>query len=405
MNTILIIGMILLSGFIFGELAVKLKLPKVTGYLIGGLILNPQVSHIVEPDFMEGMEFIVDLSLAVITFAIGGHLTFKEFRTLGKSIFSIAFMQAEVTLLVVALGMYAVFSLFPTLIPFDPLYVVPFVLLMGALALPTDPAVLLAIKNEYHTKGEVTSTVFGIAAIDDVLTFANWAIIVGIAKMTLNAGETSLASTIGMVALSLLITVVIGVVCGLIFNLISKILPRDDRQFFMISLFGMLLSCFGLAKMLKVDEMLSTMVMGFVVVNYNMYKNHAFQLLERYSEEMIFVLFFTLSSMQIDLLSLDKALLLIALFILFRFIGKWSGAKSGAIISKASKNVRKHTIWGLIPQGGIIIGLALSLNEYEMFNPVTELIISIVIGAVIVQELISPMLIKRSLRKVGEISL
>jgi Kef-type K+ transport system membrane component KefB len=403
MNSVLIIGMILLTGFLFGEIAVKLKLPKVTGYLMGGLLLNPQVTHVVEPGFMEGLEFIIDLSLAVITFAIGGHLTYKEFKTLGKSIFTIAVLQAELTLVAVALGLYAVFTFFPALVPFDPLYITPFVLLMGALALPTDPAVLLAIKNEYHAKGEVTSTIFGIAAIDDVLTFANWAVIVGIAKAALSVESAGIGKTFGLVALSLLLTVVIGVVCGIIFNLITKILPREDKNFLVISLFGMLLSCFGLAKMLGVDEMLSTMVMGFVVVNYNIYRSHIFQLLERYTEELIFVLFFTLSSMQIDLLSLDKAFYLVILFIVIRFAGKWAGAKSGALLSGASRNVRKHTIWGLVPQGGIIIGLALSLSEYKIFNPITELIISIVIGAVIIQELLSPMLIKRSLRRVGEI--
>jgi len=403
MNSILIIGMILLTGFLFGEIAVKLKLPKVTGYLMGGLLLNPQVTHIVEPGFMEGMEFIIDLSLAVITFAIGGHLTYKEFRTLGKSIFTIAVLQAELTLVAVALGLYAFFSFFPALVPFDPIYIAPFVLLMGALALPTDPAVLLAIKNEYHAKGEVTSTIFGIAAIDDVLTFANWAVIVGVAKAALSAESEAIGNTIAMVALSLLLTVVIGVACGVIFNLITKVLPREDKNFLVISLFGMLLSCFGLAKMLGVDEMLSSMVMGFVVVNYNIYRSHIFQLLERYTEELIFVLFFTLSSMQIDLLSLDKAFYLVILFIVIRFAGKWAGARSGALLSGASRNVKKHSIWGLIPQGGIIIGLALSLSEYKIFNPVTELIISIVIGAVIIQELLSPMLIKRSLRRVGEI--
>jgi len=403
MNSILIIGMILLTGFLFGEIAVKLKLPKVTGYLMGGLLLNPQVTHIVEPGFMEGMEFIIDLSLAVITFAIGGHLTYKEFRTLGKSIFTIAVLQAELTLVAVALGLYAFFTFFPALVPFDPIYITPFVLLMGALALPTDPAVLLAIKNEYHAKGEVTSTIFGIAAIDDVLTFANWAVIVGIAKAALSAESEGIGNTIAMVALSLLLTVAIGVACGIIFNLITKVLPREDKNFLVISLFGMLLSCFGLAKMLGVDEMLSTMVMGFVVVNYNIYRSHIFQLLERYTEELIFVLFFTLSSMQIDLLSLDKAFYLVILFIVIRFAGKWAGARSGALLSGASRNVKKHSIWGLIPQGGIIIGLALSLSEYKIFNPVTELIISIVIGAVIIQELLSPMLIKRSLRRVGEL--
>ena len=403
MDTVLIIGLVLLSGFIFGELAVKWHLPKVTGYLVGGLILNPQVSGIIPEGFTEGTTFIIDLSLAVITFAIGGHLTFKEFRTLGKSIFTMAILQAELTLIAVAAAFYGLFVAFPGLVPFDAIYVVPFVLIMGALALPTDPAVLLAIKNEYHARGPVTSTVFGIAAIDDVLTFANWAVIIAIVKTLLEATAPGAGYAILHVVVSLSLTVVIGVVSGMIFNFITRLLPRQDKSFLVISLFGMMLSCFGLSKMVGADEMLSTMVMGFVVVNYNLYRNHVFQLLERYTEELIFVLFFTLSSMQINLLSLDKAAMFIGFFIVMRFVGKWSGSTAGALISGASTKVRKNTVWGLIPQGGIIIGLALSLSEIPSLHTLTELIISIVIGAVIIQEIISPLIIKRSLTKAGEI--
>ncbi len=404
MNVILLIGVILLTGFLFGEIAVKLKLPKVTGYLVGGLLLNPQINPLHNlSEAMGEMHFIIDLALAIITFAIGGHLTFASLKKLGKSIFIMAFLQAELTLLAVALGMYALFSLFPGLLPFEPLYLVPFILLMGALALPTDPAVLLAVQNEYHAKGEVTSTIFGIAAIDDILTFVNWAVIIGFAKMSLKMGEGGSTHTLGAVAVSLLITVAMGVAAGILFNIITKLLPRDDNNFLIISLFGVLLSCFGLAKVFHGDEMLSTMVMGFVVVNYNPYRSHVFKLLEHYTEELIFVLFFTLSSMQIKLLSLNEAFLLILLFILLRFAGKWTGAKTGALLSHASTNVRRYTIWGLIPQGGIIIGLALSLSEHEVFKPITGLIISIVIGAVIIQELLSPMFIKTALRKVKEI--
>ena len=403
MSPILIIGVILLSGFVFGELAGLIKLPKVTGYLVGGLLLNPQVTHVIPTDFMHGMDFIIDLSLAVITFAIGGHLPYKELQKLGKSIFSIAILQAEVTLVVVAAGIFLSLQYIPGVADLDAIYFLPFALLLGSLALPTDPAVLLAVKNEYKANGEVTDTVFGIAAVDDVLTFVNWAVIFAMAKMLLTPASAGMGHALGVVSLSLLLTVVVGVVCGIIFNFLTKILPRDDKNFLVISLFGMLLSCFGVAKLLAVDEMLSTMIMGFVVVNYNMYRSHIFQLLERYTEELIFVLFFTLSSMQINLLSLDKAVILIALFIVFRFVGKWSGTISGSLLSHASRKVKKYAIWGLLPQGGIIIGLALSLDEFPAFDPFKDLIISIVIGAVIIQELSTPLMIKRALKKAGEI--
>lgn len=64
--------------------------------------------------------------------------------------------------------------------------------------------------------------------------------------------------------------------------------------------------------------------------------------------------------------------------------------------------MKKYAIGGL-PQGGIIIGLALSLDEFPAFDTFKDLIISIVIGAVIIQELSTPLMIKRALKKAGEI--
>ena len=75
----------------------------------------------------------------------------------------------------------------------------------------------------------------------------------------------------------------------------------------------------------------------------------------------------------------------------------------GAKAVNAKKTIEKYTAGGLIPQGGIVIGLVLLLNQYPQFDPFFEILLTIVMGAVIINELIGPMTARYSLYKTGDI--
>jgi Kef-type K+ transport system membrane component KefB len=163
--------------------------------------------------------------------------------------------------------------------------------------------------------------------------------------------------------------------------------------------------CFGTATALGVDELLSTMVLGIYVTNFNPKRNIIFKILERYTEGLIFVLFFTLSSMQLNFSVLFTYIILVVFFVIFRTIGKVLGTVTGAALAESPANVRKYTAGGLIPQGGIVVGLALLIKQNMAFDKISDIIISIVIGATVVHELIGPVLSKMALKKAGEITL
>ena len=145
------------------------------------------------------------------------------------------------------------------------------------------------------------------------------------------------------------------------------------------------------------------MAMGAFVVNFNKMREKIFKILERYTEELIFVLFFTISAMHLKFSVLSTSYILILFFVLFRTIGKVAGSKLGAHLAKSSTNVKKYVAGGLIPQGGIVIGLALLLKQNNSFDQIADIIISVIIGATIIHELVGPVIAKISLKKAGEI--
>lgn len=404
LSPILVFAVILCFGFLCGEIAEKLKLPKVTGFILAGVLLNPDVSHVISPTFADHTAVITNVALSFITFSVGGTLLYSRVKRLGKQIIYITLLEAEMAFLFVALGMLPVLA-FLLRIP-DATWVATFIplgLLLACLASPTDPSATLAVVHEYKAHGPVTSTVMGVAAFDDVTGILNYSIAVVVAQALSGGQGVQLSGLVVEPAFSIGGAVLLGITFGFAFNIVTMVLKRETEGALIVVVFGMLAGCFGLATILGVDELLATMSMGVVVVNYNRRREKIFKMLERYTEEMIFVLFFTLSGMHLTVSVLLSNWYLIVFFVLLRSMGKVTGAVLGATLGGASKKVRKYAVGGLIPQGGIVVGLALLLKQNPAFSEISNIVLNVIIGATVVHELIGPVLSRWAIQAAGEI--
>jgi len=406
MSAILIIGIILGIGFLAGELVQLLYLPRITGYILAGIALNPQLSSVIPPDFALHTDPVIDLALSFITFSVGGTLLLGKLKKLGRTILTITVLEAECAMLVVVIGFFLAAIVLDQLhiltLAVEPLIIS---LLLGVLASPTDPSATLAVAHQYHAKGEVTTTIMGVAASDDVLGIINFSLGIALAHMVATHAGFSVSRSIVLPLYQILGGIAIGVCFGLIFNRMTGWFRRESEGELIVLIFAMLGLCFGGARLALTDELLATMAMGCVIVNFNPQQEKIFSMLQRYQEELIFVFFFTLSSMHLDLSVMPAAAPYIALFVLLRTIGKTVGAYTGAVLSGASPAVRRYTFLGLLPQGGIVIGLALIINRNPDFAPVANLVMAIVIGATVVHEIAGPIVSRIGLRKAGEITL
>ncbi len=404
MDIIFYSGIILFAGFIFGELASLIKLPKVTGYILAGVLLNPELIHFIPKEITIHTDFITDVSLSFITFSVGGTLLFSKIKQLGKSITLITVFEAELAFLFVFIGL---FLLAPFLIHISSASILtvylPLALFFGALASPTDPSSTLAVMHQYKAKGKVSSTIMGVAAFDDIFGLLNFSIALSIAEVIVSGGGFEFSTSIISPLYKIFGALFLGAIMGYILNRLSVFVKKETAGNLIVVIFSVLLTAFGLANYIGVDELLTTMSVGIIVVNFNPYQERIFAILTENTEELIFVLFFTLSGLQLDFSILFNYLPLALIFVILRFSGKYLGTKIGGNLSKADAKVKKYTFGGLIPQGGIVIGLALLIKQHAEFSHIADIIISVIIGATIIHEFIGPIFAKISLKKAGEI--
>jgi len=404
MQPSLIIGIIIFLGFLFGELVSKINLPRISGYILAGIILNPGLFGFIPGDFSENTEIITNIALSFITFSVGGTLLVSRIRKLGKSIFTITFLESELAFLFVVAGLTFSLPYFIQIGSGDIVFAyLPVALLIGSMASPTDPSATLAVMHEYKAKGSVSSTVMGIAAFDDALGIINYSIAIAIAHSLINNIDFNVMHSVIHPIINIIISIGLGSIMGFVLTGLIKLTERETDGVLIVEVIGLLLICFGVSSFFNLDELLSTMSMGAIVVNFSSKRERIFKLLERYIEELILVLFFVLAGMHLNFSVISSSLVLVAVFVVLRTFGKFLGVYIGAHISKSPQKVKKYTFGGLIPQGGIVIGLALMVNQNQSFSEFSDIVIGVIIGATIVHELIGPISAKIALSKANEL--
>lgn len=404
MEFTLVAGVILGLGFLFGEIAQKFFLPKVTGYILAGIFLKLDIFGLLPSHFLDHTDFITNIALAFITFSVGGTLLYSRIRELGKAVISITLFEACMAVLFVFCGFIIVSYLFQGIVPISWIgMIVPLSILLGTFASPTDPATTLAVSHEYRARGNVSSTILGIAALDDAFGIIIFSLGLSIAELALQHSGFSFFSAFIKPLIVIVGGISVGIVFALIFNKLTSLFKRATKGTYIVLILGMITICLSVANMLGFDELLATMAMGCVVGNLNPHQRDFFEMMEHYIEELIFVLFFTISGMYFDINAIANSYIFIILFVLFRSSGKLIGARTGASVARAPENVTKYTGLGLIPQGGIVIGLALIIKTHPGLTEIADSIINIVIGATVIHELVGPVSVKVGLQKAGEI--
>ncbi len=405
MNILLTIGVLLIFGYIAGLLLDKISLPRIIGYIAVGIIFSPSTFILVNKDILEATQPIMDICLSFIAFEVGGALKWSRIREHEKEIISITLLASFFPYLFITIGIFAFYISFPGLLYFDSSVLLSFAILLGALSSSTAPAATLAVLHQYKARGKVSDTILGIAALDDVLGILLFSLTLGAVGIIEGGQEVLFENAILNSFYKIISAILIGVSLAFIMKIIAKLFKINTESQWVIVLFALIILCVGISQLLNTDEILANMTMGVVIVNK--FENHrsVFRILERYTEEFVFLFFFLLSGLHLDALSIPHAVIPIAIFVILRIVGKFTGAYTGAWMVRADRSIQRYTAGGLLPQGGIVIGLVLSVCQKEQFSDISEILLTTIMGATIINELIGPFAARYSLFKSGEIKL
>lgn len=376
----------------------RFKIPAVTIYVILGVIGGISIVHVYNIEIIEELDFVSKIALGLISFVIGSELDKKVIKSLGKSIFFIAFFEAFLAFVLVLLAVYFIMGF--------PLY---YALILGAVASATAPAATVYVIRQYKSKGPLTSTIMGVVGIDDAISLIIYVFASIFAMNMMKAdADLSVVKAILSPVLSILKCAGIGAAAGYLYLLILK--KVRDNEIIIMAIMGFIIALLGISEYLDISELLTIMTFGAFLSNANSFvTQRAKKTLESFNP--IFLpLFFILAGARLNITLIGTIGLLGVVYTLARFTGKVAGASLGAVLGKASKNVKKLIGFSLIPQVGVAIALALSVNQRfgkgafgKEGEQLASIVLNVLLFTTIFTEIVGPLLTKMALKKAGEI--
>jgi Kef-type K+ transport system membrane component KefB len=396
MNQVLAIGAIVVAGLAGGLAAEKVKLPRISGYIVVGILLGHAALNIIPPEAVESLDPVTEIALGVIAFLIGGSLKVESLRGLGKSVTWITLLQSLGAWFLVTLVLALVV---PLIIPGETFWQTyfPMALIIGAISCATAPAATMAVISEYRAKGPMTTTLLAVVALDDAVAVAAFAIARGVSQpLAKPTANTPLSQVLGIPLLGIVEALALGVALGAALVYLNRLVK--SHQLLLVAVLGAVMLCAGIAIRLDISLIMANMAIGFVVTN-KARREEAFLVVEEI-EDILYVMFFVLAGLHFDLSMLKIAGLLALSIVAARYTGKYAGTWIGGTISHAPEAVRRYLGLALLPQAGVAVGLVLLAEK--TFPAFGSVMLAAVLTSVIVNELITPPLTKYALFKAGE---
>jgi Kef-type K+ transport system membrane component KefB len=403
------LGFALLAAHLCGRLFAAATLPMITGYLLAGVLLGPHILGLIGLDVRDRLLIINRIALGLIALTAGGELAISRIRPRLRAIGSVTLLQtvgifgantgAVLLLVAVARRAGAELALSAGLHWGQ---VLAMGLILSLVATANSPSSTVALINETRARGPLTTLALGVTVVKDVVIIILMGVTLSVAT-TLVDPEASFNTRLFLeILLEVLASLAMGAVLG---GIIIAYLARVEREAALF-LLGMVFvtaesadwvhHAFGLHP----HFLLICMAAGFLVENASAKGEALVRGLER-SSLPIYVVFFTLSGVGLDLASLrlmwPLALGFVALRCLLIYTTTWAGTR----IAGEDPVIRRVSWTAFLAQAGVSLGLAeLVATRYPEMG---ERIKTVVLATIAINQLIGPPLFKLALKKAGEI--
>lgn len=408
METLLILSVALFAGLMMSRVTKKFNLPAVTGYLVAGVLIGPfclgklGIAGLGFPtlESVQSFSILSDVALGFIAFTMGNEFRLDALKKVGKQATVIAIFQAIVATIFVDLALFGLHLLMPDKLPLSA------VLTLGAIATATAPAATLMVVKQYKAEGPLTRMLLPVVALDDMVGLVVFAISFGIAR-ALESGMVDLFTVLVDPLVEVAVSLTLGAVIGWAFHFVEQFFHSRSKRMSISVMFVFL--AVALSKLhfaigpvtVGFSTLLVCMAMGTVFCNLCSFSEELMDRVDRWTGPLM-VLFFVLSGSDLDFnVFADWAIILVGVvYILFRSMGKIYGAKVSAGFMKCEPTIRKYLGITLLPQAGVSLGM--SLTAMSLGAP-GQIIRNVCLFAVLVYELVGPLLTRIALQKAGEI--
>lgn len=391
------LGFLILVAHVSGEIARQLKLPRITGFILAGLVAGPAWFGLVRADEIDALRFITNAALALIALAAGCELRVTALRGSGRAL-------GRVMLGVVGFPFLIVTVVVVTVTPWFPLTAhQPFVdgltvaLFLGAVAAVSTPLLAEGLITERRAGDRpFARAVLTVAILQDLAVLG----LVSLLLVSIQLFASPGAATPGIAARTL-IRLTGSLAAGLLLGAALAQYLAVIRRHTTLVLIGSAFLVAQCARMLGLEPTLIALAAGATMANIWPVQGERVRSDLRAGALPLYTVFFALAGSALDVGALRElwpwVLLLIGLRITALRAGlRWAGAGGGAFSTLGGWG------WlGFVSQAGFAVTLAaIARQAFPEWGISLESIILAMIG---VHAVAGPVCFQKALHLINDV--
>lgn len=402
-DTLYQLSVVLIAGIVGGELFGGIRLPKVTGWIFTGVLLralapyhskytgitSETVAH-----FSPYMSFV----LGYIAFTVGAALHFASLRNSARRLSLLILGEALITPSVVVFTMFVVGNWFsPGSVDMR------IALLLAAIAIAGAPGTTVLVVQEARARGILTRTLVAAVALIDMVAVGAFVLAASYAAEGGGVDgpwQDTWPMALASVAREFGFAFMVGTLSALIALGLTRTLVSP--AFLGPTMVAVILSAWGGARGFGASGILACTFAGIMVSNI---RHDTVRSAEAYLHSIggvLFAAFYTLAGINLDFSLALQATGLVAIYFFARFLGKYVGAFTAMAIGEVPKRVRNYLGLALIPHGGVAVGLILIVQENPRLSEVADIVTTVALAALAINQLVGPSGARFALNRAGE---
>ena len=392
----LALGITLIAAYLGGGLLERFGLPKVTGYLLFGLVCGPYLLNIINRPMARELQLFNGLAVALIAFIAGLEINVARLRPRLASITRLSVVILGTLYAVLFTAFWFAWPWLPILPDAGPAVRGAMAFLLTAVVASFSPTVTIAVVAESRSAGVYTETSLAVVILADLVLILMFTAAMEAVRYV--AGSTH--EDVGLLAAAsweIIGSLAFGAIVGALFSFYLRAIGREVTLV-LVAVCAVLRVA---ARALHFEPVLSALAAGLVVENVAPPQGDTLKRAVERGALPVLVIFFVAAgaSLQIDAL---ETIGLVALAVaLLRAALAYVGAAAGSRFSGQTPPVSNLLWMALISQAGVTLGLTLiAAQEFPEWGARFQ---TLMVSLIAINQLAGPILFRNALVRAGEI--
>ena len=393
--TALAIGFALIAAALAGSLVKRFGLPRVTGYLLFGVVCGPYVGNIITTPMARELQLINGLAVVLIAFIAGLEINFARLRPQMHSMVRFG----SITLLLLYTGLFVFIwlawpwlGIAPALVGLQKLAAAG---LLAAVVASFSPTVTIALIAESRASGPLSQMTLTLVILGDLILILLFALLMQLGRFAFGgSGDVGLFESVSWEIFG---SFAFGAAAGGVFALYLRHVGRELT----VALIAFCAVVATAGRTWHLEPLLAALAAGLVVENIAPPRGDMLKDAIERSALPVLVVFFAAAGASLQI----NALAVIGIVALAVFVVRLLLIRSATFAAGRYAGVPPALagwVWmGLVSQAGVTLGLTLIVaGEFPTWGSQLQ---TLSVALIAIHELVGPVLFRSALVRAGEV--